>query len=48
MGHTSLSAIVGDREPRLLAFYTSLGFGYVGTTPTTDDIPELLILEVAL
>jgi len=48
MGHTSLSAIVGDREPRLLAFYTSLGFGYVGTTPATDDTPELLTLEVAL
>ena len=43
-GVTEMRAVVGDRNPLLLAFYTALGFNTVGRTEPTDVAPELLIL----
>ncbi len=44
-GHDVLRAVVGDRNPLLLAFYASLDFETIGRTAATDTAPELLVME---
>lgn len=44
-GHDVLRAVVGDRNPLLLAFYASLDFDTIGRTAATDTAPELLVME---
>ncbi len=44
-GHDALRAVVGDRNPLLLAFYASLDFETIGRTAATDTAPELLVME---
>lgn len=47
-GYPSLRAVVGDRDPRLVAFYESIGFRTIGKTPVTDTAPELLVMQRVL
>lgn len=44
-GFPEVHAIVGDRNPLLLAFYESLGFTTVGRTDPTAVAPSLLIMS---
>jgi len=44
-GTAGLRAVVGDRNPKLLDFYASLGFTTIGRTEAKPNIPELLVLQ---
>ena len=44
-GQPVMRAVVGDRNPQLIAFYTSLGFHRTGTTEAQPGVPELLIMS---
>lgn len=47
-GFCEVSAVVGDRNPLLRAFYISLGFAVTGRTVATAAAPELLTMSCAL
>ena len=45
LGHSTVRAVVGDRDPALLTFFETLGYEMVGRTDETDGAPSLAVME---